>query len=507
MTDGSEMKPKILIIDDAALNREILADMLSENFDILEADSGASGLALMQQHQTEIALVLLDIIMPSVDGFAVLSMMNEKGWLTDVPVIMISSETAQSQARRAYELGATDFISRPFDEMIVRNRVENTIKLYAKQRRLADMVAEQISERMRHNSILISVLSHIVEFRNGESGMHVLHINTITGMLLEALMRRTDAYGLKPSDVSLICTASSMHDIGKISIPSEILNKPGRLNADEFVVIKKHSEIGAEMIDGVPFGKDEPLIQYAYEICRWHHERWDGGGYPDGLQGEDIPIAAQIVSIADVYDALTSERVYKKAYSHERAMEMIQAGECGVFNPLLLECLNDISEELKSTLPNSTLGGIAAKDIKTVSAEMEHNSDLSSPNRVLRMVDYEHQKFEFFLAVSASSIFEYTSSPAMLQLSNAASEQLGLCKTIVDPMNAMDFSALCSVEEFNGFLDAILAATEDHTSFSYEMTLPIYDHPTRCRLYCNTVWKRDEEIKLVALYGKITQLQ
>ena len=508
MTDRSENKPKILIIDDAPLNRTMLADILSEDYEILEANCGSAGVGILQQRLTDISLVLLDIVMPSMDGFAVLNLMNENGWLRDVPVIMISSETAQKHARRAYELGATDFISRPFDEMIVRNRVENTIKLYSKQRRLADMVALQISEKMRHNNMLISVLSHIVEFRNGESGLHVLHINTITGMLLDNLMKRTDKYGLKPSDISLICTASSMHDIGKISIPSNILNKPERLDQEEFRVIKQHSLIGAQMLENVPFGKDEPLIHYAYDICRWHHERWDGKGYPDGLKGEEIPIAAQIVSIADVYDALVSERVYKEAYSHDTAMNMIRAGECGVFNPLLMECLEDISEELRTSLPTSSFGEQTVRDFREVSAELSHNDDLSSSNRAYQMFDYEHQKFEFFLDVSASSIFEYTATPSILHLSNAAAEKLGLPKAIVDPLHDAVFAQICRREDFKTFVDTIHTASPEKPSFTYEMTLPVLRSLARCKLYCNTVWEHGENgMELSALYGKITMLE
>ena len=210
-------------------------------------------------------------------------------------------------------MGVTDYISRPFDALVVHRRVVNTIMLYAKQKKLVGMVADQIYEKEKSNRLLISILSHIVEFRNGESGLHVLHIQNITQLLLRQLMQMTDQYHLSSEDISLISTAAALHDIGKIAIPSEILNKPGRLTAEEFEIMKTHSTIGASMLEQLPLREEEPLVKIAYQICRWHHERYDGCGYPDKLQGEEIPIAAQIVALADVYDALTSERVYKKS--------------------------------------------------------------------------------------------------------------------------------------------------------------------------------------------------
>ena len=251
---------------------------------------------------------------------------------------------------RAYDLGATDYISRPFDMAIVRRRVINTLMLYAKQKRLTRLVTDQVYEKEHNSVLMISILSHVVEFRNSESGLHVLHIRTLTDLLLHQLAGKTDRYQLDESDISLISTASALHDLGKIVIPTEILNKPGRLTPEEFAEVKKHAVYGADMLHRLENFAEEPLLQTAYQIARWHHERWDGRGYPDGLKGDEIPIAAQLVSLADVYDALTSERCYKKAYPHEKAMQMILNGECGAFNPLLLECLVDIQGELQEAL-------------------------------------------------------------------------------------------------------------------------------------------------------------
>lgn len=349
-TDKDRIRQQILIVDDSEMNREILKEMLHDDYRILEAENGKECVAMLEQYGTGISLILLDIVMPEMDGFEVLSYMNREKWIEDIPVIMISSEDSDSYIRRAYELGVSDYISRPFDAKVVYRRVYNTIKLYAKQRRLTNMIRAQIYEKEKNNRMMVSILSHIVEFRNGESGLHVLHINMLTEKLLDRLVQKTDKYNLTASERSLITTASSLHDIGKIGIDDKILNKPGKLTKEEFEIMKTHTLIGASMLKDMGMYQNEKLIKIAYQICRWHHERYDGKGYPDGLKGEDIPIAAQVVSLADVYDALSSERVYKKAFSHEKTMEMILAGECGQFNPLLLECLVDIQDILKEEM-------------------------------------------------------------------------------------------------------------------------------------------------------------
>ena len=343
-------KQRILIVDDSEMNRIILSEILQDEYEIIEATNGEECLRLLEEYGTGLALILLDIVMPGMDGFEVLNYMNRNQWMEEVPVIMISSEDSTAFVRRAYEQGVSDYISRPFDAKVVYQRVFNTIKLYAKQRRLVSLVTEQVYEKEKNNQMMISILSQIMEFRNGESGLHVHHINVLTGMLLERLVQKTDRYHLSWSDQLMITTASALHDIGKMGIDENILNKPGRLTKEEFEEMKKHTLIGASMLKSLELYQDEKLVQIAYQICRWHHERYDGKGYPDGLKGEEIPISAQVVSIADVYDALTSERVYKPAYTHEKAIEMILSGECGTFSPLMLECLLDIKDVIREEL-------------------------------------------------------------------------------------------------------------------------------------------------------------
>ena len=320
-------RQKILIVDDSEMNREILKAILGEGYKYTEAEDGAQALRMLRQDMN-IDLMLLDINMPKVDGFTVLEYMNQFRWIDEIPVVMISAADDHESIERCYGLGVSDYIRRPFDSFIVQRRVKNTLTLYANQKRLMGMVSDQIYRNQRDNNVMIGILSHIVEFRNSESAQHVLQVQTVTGMLLRRLSEKTDVYHLTEEKIRLIVTASALHDIGKISIPESILNKPGRLTPKEFDVIRTHPAIGASMLEGLTPYRKEPLLKTAIEICRWHHERWDGGGYPDGLLGEQIPISAQVVALADVYDALTSDRCYKKAYSHDTAITMILNGEC-----------------------------------------------------------------------------------------------------------------------------------------------------------------------------------
>lgn len=343
----------VLIVDDAKINREILFEMLKDRFDIIEASSGEECLELLHQYGTEISIVLLDFIMSGMDGLGVLDVMNKEHLIEDIPVIMISSEDSELHIRQAYEMGVSDYISRPFDTNVVRQRVYNTIKLYAKQRKLIDLVAGQMQEKEKNSQIMVNILSHIVECRNGESGQHVRHIGILTKLLLKKLMQKTDRYQMTWGDLNRIALASALHDIGKIGIDEAILNKPGKLTQEEYEKMKQHTVIGWSMLQNLKQYQEEPLVRSAEQICRWHHERYDGKGYPDGLRGDEIPISAQVVSLADVYDALTSERVYKKAIPHEKAIEMIVTGECGQFNPLLIECLLEIKEDIPIQLMNA----------------------------------------------------------------------------------------------------------------------------------------------------------
>ena len=351
--DDEPGKPLLLIIDDSFMNREILSEMLKDDYDIIEAADGQGGIAQIEKHGTEISLVLLDIVMPGQSGFDVLATMTRREWIADIPVIMISSEDSDEIVLRAYELGASDYISRPFDARIVRQRVSNIMRLYTKQRRLTQLLSQQFHERERDSRMLVDIMGGAMELRNGESGPHVHHVRTLTEILLERLVRKTDKYELNAAERIVIAMASTLHDIGKLAIDDKILNKPGRLTDEEFAIMKTHTTVGADMLEQLDQYTESALVQTARDIARWHHERYDGHGYPDGLVGDDIPISAQVVSVADVYDALTSDRVYKKAFTHEKAINMILNGECGTFNPLLLECLVDVEGRIRAELDDA----------------------------------------------------------------------------------------------------------------------------------------------------------
>lgn len=322
--------------------------MLEKNFEVREAEDGEQCMALLEKYSEQVPVLLLDLVMPKMNGFDVLSVMKEKHLLEDIPVIIITSDDSDENIRRAFHMGATDYIHRPFNATLVEQRIRNTAKLSMKQRKLLSVLSEQISEKERTGRLMIDVLSNVVGRINGESAQHMRNMQKTTTMLLERLCLKTNRYGLSPQDCKLISLAASLHDIGKVCIPSEILNKPGKLTPEEFEVVKTHAEKGEAFLRSgeLSLFQEEPLIKYAIQICRWHHERYDGKGYPDGLYGDAIPIAAQVVSIADVFDALVSDRVYKKAYSATQAMRMITTGECGCFNPVLVACLEEISDKL-----------------------------------------------------------------------------------------------------------------------------------------------------------------
>ena len=344
-------KPSILIVDDSEMNRVILNEMLKDEYRVLEADNGRAALDMVDRYGDELSLVLLDIVMPGMNGFEVLGELPRRTVADSLPIIMISSEDSDDVVLRAYELGASDYINRPFNARVVRRRVSNTIRLYAKQRRLTSLLSQQYNARVKNSRMLIDIMAGVMELRNGESGLHVTHIEKLTELLLGCLAHRSDKFPLDNEQRSTIAMASALHDIGKMSIDDAILNKPGRLTSEEFEIMKTHTTLGADML--LELGRQHtgnPLLEYAYQIARWHHERWDGKGYPDGLKGDEIPIAAQVVSVADVYDALTSVRVYKDAIPHQEAIQMILDGKCGQFNPLLLDCLLEVQDRIAETL-------------------------------------------------------------------------------------------------------------------------------------------------------------
>lgn len=337
---------KILIVDDMEINRGILFEMFKSEWRILEAEDGVEAIERVKENYQSIAVILLDVVMPRMNGFEVLKKLSEKKEWARIPVILITGDTASDVERQGYEMGVSDIIMKPFNPHVVKRRVKNTIDLYLHQYELEDMVEKQTVKLKRQaaelknmNTKLIDTLGTVVEFRNLESGEHIKRIKGFTNVIIKCLAREYPEYEITPEMAEDITVASAMHDVGKIAIPDNILLKPGRLTAEEFEIMKTHTVKGCEIIEqAIGDIQDERYFKYSYEICRYHHERYDGKGYPDHLKGEEIPISAQAVSIADVYDALVSKRCYKDAFGKEEACRMIINGECGTFSPRLLHC-------------------------------------------------------------------------------------------------------------------------------------------------------------------------
>jgi putative two-component system response regulator len=356
------MRKKVLIIDDAQLNRQILAEMLGNDYEIIQADNGQEGLELFESNKEKLCLVLLDLIMPVMDGFCVIDKMAKSGDILKIPVLVISVEQSVEAERRCLELGVADFIRKPFDTSLVMRRVKNMVDLYAYRRNLEEQVAKQTNElkaqyeMIRHqaqelrakNEKITDILAEVVESRNLESGEHVKRVKAYTGILARELMARYPEYRLTEKKIKIIESASALHDIGKIVISDAILLKPGRFTDEEFEIMKTHTSRGSDVLDNIHGVWDSTYKEYAYQICKYHHERYDGRGYPEGLMGDAIPIAAQIVSVADVYDALISVRCYKKAFSKEEAFNMIISGDCGTFSPKMMDCFRHVRKQFEN---------------------------------------------------------------------------------------------------------------------------------------------------------------
>ena len=500
-------KQKILIADDSEMNRELLAAILEEEYDIIQVNDGVQAVDCLQRHAEEISLLLLDIVMPHMDGFEVLSYMNKEHWIDAIPVVIISSENSPIYIKRGYDLGATDFIGKPFDANMVLRRSANAILLGAKQRRMTSIVSNQIYEREKSSKLMINILSHIVEFRNGESGLHVLHIQTITEMLLRQLVQKeNNRYALSKEQIRMITTASALHDIGKISIPDEILNKPGRLTAEEFAVIKGHSMAGANMLSELPLDqKEEPLVKTAYEICRWHHERYDGGGYPDGLKGEEIPVSAQVVALADVYDALTSERCYKDAYSHEKAIEMILAGQCGAFNPLMLECLLDISSSLKKKMGYKSKERYEQTDLSDIASRF-HDFEMDSSEKIVQQLEFERMRYNFLAEGSRNIVFTYTISPPLLTFNQAGCKRSGITEPSFSPLQSGVLKDLVEEQSLKRLIRKITQATRETPDVVSNLLLTDGKNPCHYRCQCRVIWTDGAEKGYTGVVGKLTDI-
>lgn len=498
---------KLLIADDSELNRAILVSVLEKNFDILEAADGKEAIATLAAHEGNIAALLLDVVMPEADGFEVLEEMNRRGWIDEIPTIMISVETGGSYIDRAFQLGAADYVSRPFVPNMIRRRVINAILLHTKTRKLTGLIADHFYRRERNTDILAAILGYAVEARSGERGTHMTNVSRITGLLLHRLLERTDRCPIGPEDIETVCIASSLHDIGKLLIPEGILTKPTALTPGEFDIVKQHTRLGAKIISDLPIYQNETIIKYALEICRWHHERWNGEGYPDGLKGEDIPIAAQVVSLADAYDALTSKRCYKEALSHEKSLEMIRGGECGNFNPLLLECLNDIADTLKhSAGAEAAAEPPAYRWAKELIWKPDGSRQELSSARMTKQVEQELSKRRFFSDLTEEFWFEFTRHPDAVALSAGAARRTGLPRVIVGPLSCTQLCSVVSADTIQAMRNRLLCAASDETYLEFETELTLDGHPSLCQIAIQITWASDEPGRFSSLFGRVLDI-
>ena len=496
-----DKRQNILIVDDSKFNRDILKEILGEKYNYLEAENGNQAIQMIGEN-IGIDLMLLDINMPQMNGFEVLKIMKRSQCIEETPVIMISSEESVDTMREAYEMGITDYITRPFDSVIVKKRVQNTLSLYANQNNLVNVVVDQIYEKEENNNIMIRILSSILGSRNSESREHILHIKTATEMMLRQLIKITDVYHLTEADIALITTASSLHDIGKIYIPEEILNKPGRLTDEEFKIMKTHSELGADIIQDMHLPQEKPLVHTAWEICRWHHERWDGKGYPDGLKGEEIPISAQIVSITDVYDALTSERCYKKAFDHDTAIKMILDGQCGQFNPILLKCLKELSPRLFKMFSNETDDSKQYYEAQRLSNEILSEKSLPRKNYSQHLIKVMQEKIDFFKKNSGRNSVDYNAVSGQLTIINENQQTLYQRD---DPKFDVFKEFEVSEEDVQHIIDLL-----DHTSvqdkeISVQIEAKMENNRQLYNLKLHTLWsslKKDGYIGIVGYFDR-----
>lgn len=497
-TDGETAQRKaVLIADDSEMNREMLTDILGDEYRYIYAENGEEVLKLLS-HGVQADILLLDMNMPKMSGMDVLKAMRDHKWIEQIPVVIISAEDDMGFIKNTYHLGATDYIVRPFDAFLVRHRVKNTITMYSQKKELVRIATKKISRSEQISDMLIGIFSHVVEMENNQSESHNLNVKLIVGMLLENLVKKTDRYRLDEEDIALISSAAVLHDLGKIVIPNEILNKPGKLTDEEWETMKTHTVCGDEILKNIPIDQNGRLMKYAREICRYHHERYDGSGYPDGLKGEEIPVSAQVVALADVYDALTSDRCYKKAYSHNTAVDMIENGECGAFNPLILQCFGEISDELYL---NIKMGG-DREWYFAKSGDMEKKADDEgeiSEEGTIYLTEYESVKKEFFASRCKGIQFEYDAlmrKVIYIKYYNDDGEKMYLSTRVTNLLNEHDLNLLH---------EKVGKMTRENPTVTMNVIVPVNGMIKWHKLTVMGIWAKNRE-KYVGIVGQFEDI-
>lgn len=498
-------KPRVLIVDDVELNRAFLSDILKDDYQISEACDGIEALEQIADLKDRLSIVLLDIIMPGKDGFEVLEEMKKSGWLERIPVVLISAENSAEYISRAYGMGAADYISRPFDSGIIKKRVENTISLHMRHQEMKKYVLDRMQRRDRAEGELIDLLSTLVEFRSQEPEHHIKQVRELTKLLLETLVEKFPKYKLEPIRIGMISRAAALHDVGKAFISLEILNKPGRLEAEEYEQVKQHAAAGASMLEKLEKSK---LIEYAIDICRYHHERFDGSGYPAGLKGKAIPLCAQVVGLADAYDVLVNRRVYKKAYTHEQAVEMLLAGEFGAFNPDLLACLTAKSEKIKQCAASAGAASPVRRKGEPQSLEdifLAHGGGVSS--RTLFLLEQERIKYQFLASLSNEVLFEYDAQEDTLVFSGRAHEEMDLPVMLKNVSKNKAAVKLLSERDIQDIGERILASTPEAPILKEQYLVMQKDGTKQWNEFSmRTMWGDGLVPSLTGVIGKMTNI-
>lgn len=511
--DSLNCEKVILIVDDVELNRAILSELFRKEYGILEAENGLDALDLIEKYGENIKVVLLDLVMPVMDGFEVLERLKKSRWFRQIPIILITAENNESTALKGYAIGVTDIINKPFNPEIVHRRVTNIIELYDHKRDLETKLQEQYqlleqqAEKLKKvNSFVIDTLSTAVEFRNSESGFHIARMRKITEYLLRALSARHEQYRFSQEQINIISDAAALHDIGKIAIPDAVLLKPGRLTPEEFEVMKTHTTKGCEILESLNYAQDEEYFHYSYEICRHHHERWDGKGYPDGLKGDEIPIWAQVVSLADVYEALTGERIYKPVYSHEKAVSMIVNGECGQFNPSLLSCFLEEIDGLLKELKQPEMRIVRPPALNDAQGKAGGQPENIS-ERTLRLLELERQKYRVLSDLSGDITFDYDAQTDVLTFSEKYAEMFGGSFQLSDALHTIQKTDKILKESKKVIWKELRKLAPDHPVAKMEIQMEtVSGNFEWFEVLINALWRNESAPECVSLIGKMTNI-
>ncbi len=495
---------KILIIDENKENIRLLSEILSHKYGIIQASNTVHTLYSFKHFGADTDLIFLSLMSKNIDGFNILSTINDNSFLRDIPVIVMSNN--DETIKTAFDIGAVDYITPPFFPSAILKRVHNALTISKKQKKFSFMVSEKIYENEKNNDLMISILSHIIEFRNGESSNHVLRISIITEKLLSQIAKNTDKYNLTSETISVITAASVLHDIGKIRIPDNILTKPEKLTDEEFELVKSHTIEGVKLLDELPSLQNEPIIKTAKQICRWHHERYDGKGYPDGLIGDETPLSAQVVAVADVYASLTSELVYKAPFSHNEAIEMICGGKCGSFNPIILKSLRDTADTLQTSIRTSFLTDNGKQKIRRLADYIFKFSDPTIPSKLADYIDREKITYKFFTSMTNEIYFDYSAQTSTITFSNYAAEKLGVEEVISNPMENKAVINIMGEKALKKFASSLMETTPQNPIFQNNCKLNIDGEKRWCQIICHVFWSTDIKPKYLGVIGKITDI-